>query len=143
MKILVPGILLLIALLLPLAVNFFGTNIFLYLGPPGRQVVIAASCGVCHLAITTESHGYESVVASFADYGVLPAHRQILKFGSVDLFTEARLDPMYWMRFDLTRGTSDFDYSAVEFPWLLVPLAPVAFLVLLNRRKSKPGKKPE
>lgn len=65
-KLLVPGLVLLTALLLPLAVNFFGTNIFLYLGPPGRQVVIAASQGVCHLAITSEAHDPDTVAASFA-----------------------------------------------------------------------------
>jgi hypothetical protein len=137
MKAVVISAILLAGLLTPFAVNFFGANIFLYLGSSERKLVIAASQGVCHLALTTESHDFDSIEASFSGYGALPEHKQIVKIGPIDLFSEQRVDPMYWFRFDISRGNENYDYSAIEFPWLLLPILPLAVLGLIITRRGK------
>ena len=121
---------------LPLLMNVAGTNIFLYLGL-NKKLVIAASQGVCHLAITTESSDTDMSSDIMEIYDSTFSSSQILKIGPFDLFTEKRLDPMFLFRFDMPQRGSDYDYSAIEFPWLMITLVPIAIWVWAELRKKR------
>jgi hypothetical protein len=124
-------------LALPMLINLFGRNIFLYLGSGDRKLVIAASQGVCHIATTTEDHDVESYSGFISPDDLGVSYAKILKIGPIDLFSETRMDPMYWFRFDHSPRSGDYDYSAIEFPWLLFPLVPLAILPALRIRTKK------
>ena len=126
----------LVALLtIPPLLNVVGYNLFLYLGGDSRKVVIAASQGLCHLASTSETED----VSDYSDY--LPEFSEIyikiLNVGPLEIFAEKRLDPMQCFGFSFRPRSETFDYSAFEFPWILLPLAPL--LAIYLKRKKKKG----
>ncbi|CAM3160209.1 hypothetical protein [Rariglobus hedericola] len=118
----------------PPLLNLAGYNVFLYIGSDSRKVVIAASQGLCHLATTSETKD----VSAFSDYPpeFSEIYMEILKIGPVELFSEKRMDPMQWFQFGIRPKSATFDYSAVEFPWGLLPLAPL-IAIYLKRKKKK------
>jgi hypothetical protein len=105
-------------------INVFGNGLFLNLTlPAGRTLVIAASQGVCHLALTTEEMDAEPVDPELDDAFLdLVGYREWINLGSLQLSTENRLDPMS-------------PYRAVHFGPEGAPVyAPFYWLLLLWRK---------
>jgi hypothetical protein len=127
------------ASILLFVVNIIGKNIFLYLAISDQTLVVAASQGVCHMALTTEDTT-ENPMDDSTPGILMPdiGYQDLLRLGPLILFMENRLDPVSPLRFGFTRGDESYDYSSVEFPWLLIPC--LLFGVSLI---TKPTKKAE
>lgn len=124
-------------LILPLLVNEFGRNVFVYIKPAKTTWVIAASQGMCHLARTSEppsSTDSEMLEEFSKDTGF--KHTQHLTSRYLDIFSETRMDPMRPFGFGLRAASDDFDYASVEFPWLFLPLGPLFLAALIGLRKQ-------
>ena len=120
-------------LTIPPLLNLLGHNLFLYLGGESRKLVVAASHGLCHLASTSEATDVPAGSDFMPEYSEL--HSEILKLGPIEIFSEERIDPMQWLRFRVSPKSETFDYSAIEFPWLLLPVAPLFAIYLIRMRK--------
>lgn len=122
-------------------VNVFGKGVFLNLTlPAGRTLVIAASQGVCHLALTTEEMDAEPVDPELdGAFLNLVGYREWINLGPLQLSTENRLDPMSPFRFAMTRGGQLFDYSSIEFPWLLLIAVLLGWFFLSKRKLPQAG----
>jgi hypothetical protein len=125
------------------AVNLLGKGVFLNVTLFGRTVVAAASQGVCHLALTSEEmqgDPMDDVADDFLSFPDIGYH-ELIDFGPISVAVENRLDPMNPFGFSLTRGDVSFDYSAVEFPWLLIPLVlfPVFFITRQKQNAEQGG----
>ncbi len=127
--------------LVPFAFNIAGKNIFLNLTSNKKTIIVAASHGLCHCALTTENTETHHTSLNLAEF--LPIeeidYQPIFKAGPVDLFTEKRQDPLALARFDLGLGDDDFDYSYIEFPWLLFSCILLILLLVIRRDKSQPS----
>jgi hypothetical protein len=132
-----------LALISLLLVNILGKNIFLNISTGTDTIVIAASGGSLHLARTSEAIDAKTTpdeldidVCFLSDVG----YQELIQFGSFDLYAEDRLDPVNYFRIASTPGNESFDYSSIEFPLLLLPLAPFALLCLaISATKNKTG----
>ena len=124
----------LVALLtIPPFLNVVGYNLYLYLGSESRKTVIAASQGLCHLASTSETKDASAYSDYFPEFSEI--YIKILNVGPIELFAEKRMDPMQWFGFGISPKSETFDYSAVEFPWILLPLTPL-FAIYFKRKKK-------
>lgn len=121
------------------AVNVFGKGVFLNVTIFQRILVVAASQGVCHLAATSEDMQTNPMDDVTEDYLSMPdiAHQELINLGPISVSAENRLDPLSPFRFGFTRGDSTYDYSAVEFPWLLIPVFFVAAFFMSRYKKHK------
>lgn len=123
------------------AVNILGKAVFLNITIFNRTHVIAASQGVCHMASTTEDINAPPMDDMTEEFLAMTdmGFSELINWGMLRLTVENRLDSMTPLRFGLTRGDASYNYSAVEFPWLLIPLALFAALIVTRRIEKKPA----
>ena len=129
----------------PFLVNLDGSNVFLYLTVSETTLVVAASQGVMHLAVTTEDHNPDALGDAFS--GMLEAaevsYRDLIKAGPIHLFSEGRVEPLTPLRFSVSPGGDHYHYSAVEFPWLLIPIVlTVIYLIAMKMLKNTKSDEP-
>ena len=131
--------LLLIALLLsltPLVINIFGKNVYLNIYTGGSTVVIGASNGVLHLSKTTELSREEEFDGEYEDalsYGGMTdiGYAKLLDWGPFELTTENRLNDMQLIHLAWESAAASDDYAYIDFPLILIPLAPLGFFCLV------------
>ena len=112
--------------------NFAGRSVYLYLNFGSRDLVVASSNGVSHMAISehVEFVGPADTEDLLEYGGVDLTSTEILNTGPILLFTETEekgLMAKYFVHFDYSPSDPGFVYTALEFPlWMWV----IPFLLL-------------
>jgi hypothetical protein len=118
---------------LPLVVNLFGWNLFIYLQSGDRDLIAAASLGVAHFALS--EHYEEDLSAETEEQ--FEWHRGLFHLGPLDIFAEKSGEPLQPFTFRLIKPSAFSDYRGVEFPWLLWVIFPAMGWLGIRWKKTE------
>lgn len=125
---------LIFTILFPFLINLFGYSIYAYLNFGERDLIFASACGVSHNAWAKHYEDEGIFGMESADEFTTT----ILDVGFLNLFLERRGEQMTPFTFRWIEA-GDADYRRIEFPWLLLLLAPLTIAVIprLTRMQNK------
>lgn len=117
-------------ILIPFLINLAGWNIYFYTNFGSKDLVLASAIGVSHTAWAEHVDMDDSYGMDSHDMPLLEDYTTtILDLGPFNLFLERREGPMAPFTFRWIAPDEYLDYRGLEFPWLLLLLAPIAILV--------------